>query len=495
MKYTKRVIFTLSLFLVTSHAFSQNNVKLSLKDAILHVHKNSLDYRIAVNLVQSSYWNYQAFQLGLRPKLSLTGTLPDYYRTINMITLPNGQNSFVSQNVANSGLNLNLSHNISLTGGSLSMGSSLRRINNFGTLKNTVYTSIPFTLSYFQNNLFYNYFKWQRKIEPLKLEEAQRGYLENVENISYKTIDKYFELLKAEIQLKLDYQNLTNIDTLVKITQARFEIGTVQLNDVLQAKISLLNAKKAVSTSKLALQTAKQNFTRFLNIDKDQQIELEIPDSTLFFNINADFALNQAMENRKLIVESKRRRIEAEQEIAETKSQTGPSLNIRANLGLTQSGSTLNQTYDNLIRNQSIIVGFHVPLIDWGINKSNRKRAEANLELEKNVIAQQELSMEQEVYYQIIKWNMQKEQLEIGKETRNLAQQRYDIARQKYALGSLSYTDFNNAQLEKDRAVTDYMNNLQDYWSCYYLVRKLTLFDFEQNTKLTLQDVALNLQR
>lgn len=90
---------------------------------------------------------------------------------------------------------------------------------------------------------------------------------------------------------------------------------------------------------------------------------------------------------------------------------------------------------------------------------------------------------------------MQKEQLEIGKETRNLAQQRYDIARQKYALGSLSYTDFNNAQLEKDRAVTDYMNNLQDYWSCYYLVRKLTLFDFEQNTKLTLQDVALNLQR
>ena len=160
MKYTKRVIFTLSLFLVTSHAFSQNNVKLSLKDAILHVHKNSLDYRIAVNLVQSSYWNYQAFQLGLRPKLSLTGTLPDYYRTINMITLPNGQNSFVSQNVANSGLNLNLSHNISLTGGSLSMGSSLRRINNFGTLKNTVYTSIPFTLSYFQNNLFYNYFKW-----------------------------------------------------------------------------------------------------------------------------------------------------------------------------------------------------------------------------------------------------------------------------------------------------------------------------------------------
>src|SRR5690606_11980161 len=128
------------------------------------------------------------------------------------------------------------------------------------------------------------------------------------------------------------------------------------------------------------------------------------------------------------------------------------------------------------------------PLVDWGVNKSNRKRAEANLELEENYIAQQQLSAEQEIHYQIMKWEMQQEQMNIAKEASELAQQRYDMAIQKYSLGSIRCTDSNNAQLDKDRAVNDYLNNLQDYWSLYYLIRRLTLFDFEQNKEIEFQD-------
>ncbi len=470
-------------------AFCQLPIKLTLQSAITSARKSSLDYQIAMNMAKSSYWNYQAYRSGFLPRLSLTGTLPDYYRTINNITLPNGQNGFVRQNVANSGLNLNLSQNIGLTGGSISMGSSLRRIDNFGNFKNTAYTSIPFTLSYFQDNLFYNEFKWQKKTEPLRLQEAERGYMENLENISYTTIDKYFALLLADVQLKLDQQNLRNIDTLIKTTQARFEIGTVQLNDVLQSKVSLLNAKKAVSNSGLALQTAHQDLIRFLNLDKDQRIEPQVPDSITFFNISPEQALTKAQSNRKFIIEFQRRRLEADQAIAKTKSLTGPSINIRANLGLTQQGDELNSAYADLLRNQSITIGFYIPLMDWGVNRSNRNRAEANLQLEINTIEQQQLSLEQEIYYQVMKWGMQQEQMEIAKETSALAQQRYDIARQKYSLGSLSYTDFNNAQLEKDRAVTDYMNNLRNYWSSYYLIRRLTLYDFKENRKIEAEDL------
>src|SRR5690606_15647942 len=136
------------------------------------------------------------------PKLSLNGNLPDYYRSINPITLPSGENSFVSQNVANSAVSLDLSQNIGFTGGRVSASTSLQRINNFGSYRNTAYTSVPFSLSYFQSNLFYNDFKWQKKIEPLRLQQSQRGYIENLESISYNTTAKYFELLLADVQLK-----------------------------------------------------------------------------------------------------------------------------------------------------------------------------------------------------------------------------------------------------------------------------------------------------
>jgi outer membrane protein TolC len=325
----------------------------------------------------------------------------------------------------------------------------------------------------------------------LKLLEAQRTYLENLENISYNTVSQYFDLLLAYTQLRLDQQNLRNIDTLVKITQARYEIGTAQLNDVLQTKVSLLDAKTSMANSTLSLQNAHQNLIRFLNLDRSTKVELTIPDSLLFFEITPEIALEKAQKSREYIIEFKRRRLEAEQAIARTKAETGPQINIRANIGSTQTGSTIGQAYNTLLTTQALTIGFNIPIIDWGVNKSNRKRAEANLAMELNQIAQGELSAEQELYYQVAKWDMQQQQIEIAKSARDLAEQRYKIARQKYVLGSLSFTDFNNAQFGRDRAVTDYISNLRNYWSMFYLLRRLTLYDFSANKTIEPRDINI----
>ncbi|WP_442795892.1 TolC family protein [Pelobium manganitolerans] len=486
----KKILFIMTTFLWLGNDVYSQQAELDLSSALRIAKEKTLDYKIATNRAKSAYWNYEAFKAGFLPKLSLNGNLPDYYRTINSITLPNGQNDFVKQNVANTSVNLNLSQNLGFTGGNLAIGSSLRRIDNFGAFENKAYTAVPFTLSYFQNNLFYNDFKWQKKIEPLKLKESERQFVENLEDISYQTVEKYFTLLHTITQLKLDSQNLKNIDTLVKITQSRFDIGTVQLNDVLQSKVSLLNAKKAMAASELAMKVAKQDFFRYLGLEIIENLSLKTPDSLRFFKIDADVALREAKENRQFVIAFQRRKLQAQQEIARTKSSTGPTVNLYLNLGLTQTGSTLNQSYQDLLRNQTVTLGFNIPLVDWGVNRSNRKRAESNLELEENSISQEQLSIEQQIDAQVTRWNMQQEQMTIAKETRDLAERRYQLAKQKYTTGALTYTDFNNAQLDKDRAVTDYLNNLRDYWTSYYLVRKITLYDFENKRKINLEQSA-----
>jgi len=465
--------------LFISSVKGQETLHLTLADAISLSSGSSLDKKRANNIVKSAYWNYRAYKAGFLPKLSLEGNLPDYYRIINMITLPDGKYDFVTQNVASSNMRVNLVQQIGLTGGAISVSSSVQRIDNFGKLSNTAYTSVPLTLSYFQHNLFYNEYKWQNRIEPLKFQEAQREYVENIEAIACATVDKYFNLLRATLQLKLDKQNLQNIDTLIKITQARFDIGTVELNDVLQAKVSHLNARKSLAAAQLALKDAQQQFILYLNLSRNTNLQPQLPDTLAFFDIDPQMAISKAVLNRQYTVEHKRRRLEAEQAITRVKSETGPAISLNANVGLTQTGNSLGKSYNDLLRNQSVSVGFNIPLLDWGVNRSNRKRAEANLELELNNIRQEQLAIEQDIYYKVIQWNMQREQMSISKDANELAQQRYNISKEKYAAGGLSFTDFNNAQQEKDQAAFDYLNGLYNYWSLYFTLRKITLYDFK----------------
>ncbi|WP_165806740.1 TolC family protein [Chitinophaga parva] len=449
-----------------------------LEEAIQQATSKSLDYNKAHYIVQSAYWNFKSYQAGFLPKLNLSGALPNYYRTITMITLPDGKYEFVGQNVASSQLGINLTQQLGLTGGQISLSSSLQRIDNFGAYSSKAYTSAPFSFSYYQNNLFYNEYKWQRRIQPVTYQEAKHQYQEDIESISCTTVDRYFELLQAVLQLRLDQENLANNDTLLKITKSRYDIGTMQLNDVLQAKLSLLNAQRSYTNSQLTLDDVERRFARYLNMDRNIYIIPTPPDSIAFFKVDIRQALEKAAINRGYNYAFRRRELEAKQTVVRMKAQRSPAINVNANVGLTQTGSAIKYAYTDPLRNQSLSIGLSIPILDWGVNASNIKMAEANLSLELNNIEQERTANEEDIVYEVAQWEKQQEQMILASEARSIAEQRYQLSKDKYALGSITYTEYNNAQQEKDRAEIDYLGNLHVYWSLYYTIRKLTLFDF-----------------
>jgi hypothetical protein len=51
-------------------------------------------------------------------------------------------------------------------------------------------------------------------------------------------------------------------------------------------------------------------------------------------------------------------------------------------------------------------------------------------------------------------------------------------------LGDLSITDLSIAFSENDQAKRDYVQSLRDFWSAYYELRYLSLYDFEKNEKI-----------
>lgn len=80
----------------------------------------------------------------------------------------------------------------------------------------------------------------------------------------------------------------------------------------------------------------------------------------------------------------------------------------------------------------------------------------------------------------------------INDEGQEIALKRYEITKKRYVLGKITITDLNIAQEEKDKAVVDYLNSLEKFWLDYYTLRRVTLYDFKADEKITIEDILFD---
>ena len=59
-----------------------------------------------------------------------------------------------------------------------------------------------------------------------------------------------------------------------------------------------------------------------------------------------------------------------------------------------------------------------------------------------------------------------------------VAAKQFEVARNRYIIGKISNTDLYNAQNEKDQAVARVRAGAAHYWTAYYHLRRVTLYDF-----------------
>ncbi|MEW4922506.1 TolC family protein [Algibacter sp. 2305UL17-15] len=467
--------------------FSQSK-KITLSEAIEIAKKKSPDYKINLNRNESNYWRYRRYRASFLPELRLDATLPEYRNAVRRITNDAGQDIFVNQNQLLVEGGLSIKQSVPYTGGTLSINTNLERIELFGLDDNIGYAVIPFSIRYFQNSLLFNPFKWDKKIEPLVYEESKREFVENMEQISVSTSRRYFQLLKAQMQLEIAKTNLSNQDTLYQIAQGRFKMGKIAENDLLQMELTLLNSKNDVTSNTLELKRTSQNLARYLELSSEN-LELDVPANLPLFEVEPEKALVEAQANRKAVVEFRRRRLEAEKEVAFQKGNNRLNVGVVANFGISNNGDDFNNLFNNFNKQQSVSVSLGFPIFDWGVSKSRRKMAEANLDLTNNSINQDQQEFEQEIYLHVLNWSNQRDFLYTAEKAKIVAQKRYDISKKRYILGKITITDLNIALQEKDKAILQYLNSLQNFWQDYYILRQLTLYDFINDKKIEVEDI------
>lgn len=484
-----KILYIISLLTISAGAFGRSNsdtLRLNLQQVVEMARANSIAAKQAATLRETKYWEYRTYKSAYQPQLALSGTLPDYQKTFSQVFQPDGTILFQPVHNDNSQLQLDFSQSITATGGTIYGRTQLQRFTDFDR-HNALYNGVPYSIAYAQPLFQFNQLKWDKKIEPLKYNESKQKYIEDQENIAVVVEGYFFDLLLAQVNLHIAETNYTNTQKIMTITNIKFELGKVSKNEILQLQLELINAKKAVGTAKRDIEITTLNLRSYIGQEDDNKIVLAIPENISQMNVSSDKVLAEAYANRSDAIGFLRRIAEAKRDVAKAKGETGLKATLNANLGFSNSASSIPGVYNNPQNQQIVQLTLSVPILDWGRSKSRTKTALANQQLMEYTVEQDKQNFKQGIVTQVSLFNMMKEQLVYTAEADSIASEKYKIARERYVLGDLSITDLSIAFRDNDAAKRDYITSLRDFWGAYYQLRQLSLYDFENNHKITYQ--------
>jgi len=480
-------LILLLTFQSTAQPTPRTALKLTLGEVVQLAREQSIAGKQAATVQKTNYWKYRAFQADFKPQLSLNGSLPGFTRSFIQVQQPDGTIAFQPVSNNNSLLNLSLSQNIPLTGGSVYVQHQLQRFDNFLN-RNTLYNGIPFAIGLSQPLFRFNPMKWDRRIEPLRYAESNQQFIEGMEQVALEATGLYFDLLVAQVNLQISETNRANNDTLFTIAKHKLKLGKLSRNDLLQLQLSVLNARKDLASARQTAEIASLKLRSYINSQAENgsvsPFDLVIPDKISPFLVESQQAIDQAFANRSDAIGFQRKRLEAGREVERAKKENGLNATLNADFGLTNRGSRPGDVYMQPQNRQFVEIQFTIPIMSWGRQQARTETARANQQLTVQTVEQAKQTFEQEIFTQVTLLDMLRQQVKLTAEADGIAQERYQIAQDRFKLSNLTVTDLGIAIQDKDRARRDAILALRDYWQSYYLLRLLTLYDFETNQKI-----------
>jgi outer membrane protein TolC len=464
--------------------FSAKAQTLTLDEAIRTAQANSPVAKQIRSGYAADTWRYRANKAFLQPQLVLSGTVPGYAREIGGITQPDGTILFQNYSRAFSNLNLGLEQVILATGGRVSLNTGLDRIDIFGQNRTSYWAAVPLALRYTQPLFRINQVKWTWQQQQLRYQLATRQQVEELENVAIRVTAKFFDLYLAKLQLRnAEYNRVVN-DTIYRVAQGRYSLGKIAENELLQVELGLMNARNAVTQNALNISVFEKELRNLLGLAPDTPLDVTAPSRPPLTNPVADLAIREARANRSDFKQFELTENQAQFDLQSAKISRRFSADLNASLGFNQTAPTLPAAYRNLQNAQAVSVGFTIPVFNAGRNAALMEAARHDLEATQTGLENSRNLLDIEVYNAVNSVNQLKVSLEISAKADTIGQKRYEVAKNRYLIGKIDITNLTIAQQEKDNALFNYIQTLRDYWLAHYRLRRLTLYDFENERKL-----------
>ena len=460
-------------------AIGQNTRTLSLQESIMLAQSQSPAAASARLSFDQSYWSYRGFRSQHLPAIFLSADGPGLRRSIEELDQDDGTVRYVERNSTFGQARVSISQPILWTGGQLFVSSRLSRLNNrFADTDFTQWQSAPLIVSLSQPIMQFNQLKWDRRTEPLRYEVAQRVLHSDLEDIAIDITGKFFAVYIAQMNLEIATFNVAVNDTIYTLSQGRFEIGRIAENDLLQSELALLNAQSEQSSASIAYEEAVQDLKLALDLPYDAEIAIRPPSRLPELVVEPNEAVAQARRNRPDYANMDLQEMESRRELARARRNASFSANLTASYGLNQSSDIFDNVYRDPLSQQQLTLSLQVPIIQWGRGRAEVQEAVARRRQVERDSGVRRKELDQEVYFEALQLAQLGRQVRIAEKADTVATRRFDVAKNRYLIGKIDITELFNAQREKDNARRSYIEVLRQFWTSYFNLRRLTLYDF-----------------
>ena len=454
---------------------------LTLKQAIEMAQQQGAQGRVAVSNRESARDRDHAFSAGFLPSLAISGQTPNYTRSIVPVTQPDGTTQYIPLQQTDAGLSAIVSQKLPWTNTTISFTSGLNQTKVTGVNGYQSWSSTPFSVGISQPIFRANSQRWDIKEQDLRIESSERKFLETREDVAIAASNAFFDLYAAGANLKNAEANVQVNDTLFTLNKGRLEIGKIGENDLLQSELALLRARASLSDAKLSYERALSQFRITINVPPGTPISLSVTASVPAFEVDTAAAVKWARANSSTINDVLASEVRADRSVSEAKWNGGAGGTLNASYGLNgrSVGSGASDAYKNLLNAQRLTLSVQLPIWQWGAHssavaaaRSDRDATRANAEVSR---AQVDLN----AHFAALQLAQARTGLEIAAKADTVANKRFEVAYNRYSISKITIDNLYLAQSEKDQAVVSYAQALRAYWTAYYQLRKLTLYDFE----------------
>lgn len=264
--FIMKLLFCLAVISVNTTAAAQpTNTTYTLPQLEQLAMQNSTEQKLASTTLALAQLGYEQYRLQRKPTIILNGNAPVYDKDNFSVRQPDGSIRFLNRSQVNSNFNLGILQTIVATGGTLSVNTNLNRFDEL-IGKTKQYNGTPIYIQLQQPLFAYNTLKWQKKTEPLKLQNAQLAAKQSTYNLALTIAEYYLSI----VALQYNIERTTTAYNLHLLSLAaekkRKELGIGDTDKLLQLQITSVSYEQQLIEQRVEKQTAILKLEQFLQV-------------------------------------------------------------------------------------------------------------------------------------------------------------------------------------------------------------------------------------
>ena len=455
-------------------------VVLDLEHTVSLATGSSLPVQKYQSLYDASRFAYLSWEASRKPQFLLESTPVMYEHYITQRYLSDEDiDAYRPQRYFYSQGGISVTQVFEPLGGQFYGSTQLGWLHTFGESAQSQFMTVPLAVGYKQDLLFFNPLKWNKKIEPLKLTQAEKELSYGIETAGWTAVEKFFTLALAQDQYRMAEESLASCDTIYNIAERRYKIASISKAELSILDLERVNAATTLANARISRQRAMEDLAVYLGLEKGSEIELIIPTVPSGLVVNADEAVEYARENNPNFLEYQIALTEARRDAEKARVEKNLNLSLDISLGLNQVANRLSAAYAHPLMQDLAMVSLSVPLFDWGKRKHAWEAAVSRVEATERAAEENARDTELDVRLTVDAFNERQAILENAQQALDIAEDVYTQTLQRFIKGQADVFNLSMAQSYWQNARLNRISSLQNYWLSYYRLRLLTLYDYQ----------------